>query len=509
MSPSGQMWAALHQSRLRRRLWLNTLGFLLGWLLIIGLLLSLGLRVHVHLPTFKIRGTSAPRQEAPAAGIATPPALVARLRALPSQPDDQPPLVLTYHGVEPDPRSPFAIAPRRLQQELALLRAAGYQTISAQRFLAWLAGHAALPRKAVLITFDDGLQATWRYADPILATLGQRATAFLITGHIGRGAFYLTSDEVRRMVSSGRWSFEAHTAHGHRYISTAPGRPAEPFLVGRRWLRQARPESDTEFARRVRADTAETLTWFAGHALPRPRLFAYPFSAAVSSDARASRISVAILSRAYTARFLDDSRGGMTTPQQRQQNLFRRLDVLGTYSPARFVDEIVAATPLQPAATRPLANGVWTRASGKGRVSVDRHGVALQPVDGAWVAAALAPSRTLAWHSYRISAHVWGLTDRVVAGVAAADSSSPVTVAVSRGWFEIRVGNQRKLVAQGRVVSRGDHWLRIDLRRRAATVAIDAMPVATVPVHSASGGPSLFVNAPPGSRVQFSEIRAR
>ncbi|HKI93451.1 MAG TPA: polysaccharide deacetylase family protein [Gaiellaceae bacterium] len=499
-------------SQLLRRIRRNGIGFFVGWLGIVVLLVGLGTQIHLDLRGLAV-GAAAPtarEQAPPAARVTVPPALVARLRALPAPGPDEPPLLLTYHGIAPTPRSPFAIAPRRLQAELTLLHDAGYHSIGAALFVAWLHGRATLPRKAVLLTFDDGLAATWRYADPILAALGFRAVNFLITGHIDRGSFYLTSEEIRRMAADGRWNFGAHTAHGHTHVSTGPGRPQEAFLVGRRWLpRRGRPETDAEFAHRIRADTRQSLRWFAVHKLPQPRLFAYPFSAATSADRRATRISVGILSRTYAARFLDDSRGGMTTAAQRHRGAFRRLDVLGTYSLGRFVSEVMAATPIPPSVTQPLAADLWTRDSGAGTIVVRRSGITLEPRDGRWLSAALAPTRTLAWSSYDISARA-SLAGTAAAGIAVpGDGGAPVSVAVSRGWFEVRTGAGRTVVAQGQLHARVEHWLRVSRSAGGVTIAVDAATVAVVPAGRALGGPSLFVDGTPGTRVQFTQIRVR
>ena len=498
---------------LLRRMRRNGLGFVAGWLGIVGLLVGLGTQVRLGLGglTTGAATQSVRAQVAAASRVDVPPALVARLRTLPDPGSAQPPLVLTFHGIEPSPQSPFAISPGRLQAELTLLRVAGYHSIGGARFLAWLRGRATLPPKAVLITFDDGLAATWRYADPILAALDFRAVGFLLTGHVDPGSFYLTSAELQRMAADGRWSFGAHTAHGHTHVSTGPGGAQEAFLVGRRWLPAlGRVETDAEFARRIRVDTRQSLRWFAAQGLPRPALFAYPFSASTSPDRRATRISVGILSRTFPARFLDDSVGGMTTPAQRRRGAFRRLDVLGTYSLGRFVAEVTSATPISPAATRPLVPGLWTRDSGTGSIVVRRSGITLAPRDGTWLAAALAPTRTLAWGRYELSLCASQLAGGGVAGVTVpGDGGAPVSVSVSRSWFEVRAGAGRAVVAQGQLHARDAHWLRISRGAGSVTIAVDASPVTRVPAGHSLGGPSLFVDGAPGTRVRFTQLRVR
>ena len=48
----------------------------------------------------------------------------------------------------------------------------------------------ALPRRAVVVTFDDGYDDNYRVAFPILRELGMPATFFVSTGHIDSGRAY-------------------------------------------------------------------------------------------------------------------------------------------------------------------------------------------------------------------------------------------------------------------------------------------------------------------------------
>jgi len=129
--------------------------------------------------------------------------------------------------------------------------------------------------------------------------------------------------------------------------------------------------------------------------------------------------------------------------------------------------------------------------------------VTLEPRRGSWLEAALAPTRTLDWSDYDVSVDASGLGGGAVAGV----SVPGISVSVGRAWYEVRAGS--RVVAQGPLPARDGHRLLVRRGGKAARVAIDATPVAGVPVGAGGGGPSLFVEAPSGSRVSFSRIRVR
>ncbi|WP_333903560.1 polysaccharide deacetylase family protein, partial [Achromobacter insolitus] len=93
--------------------------------------------------------------------------------------------VLMYHHVTPA-GGMIAATPDVFEAQISRLARAGYQSLSAGEFAAYLAG-GAVPERSVLITFDDGYLNNWVHAHPVLARHGMRAVLFTITGWIGDG----------------------------------------------------------------------------------------------------------------------------------------------------------------------------------------------------------------------------------------------------------------------------------------------------------------------------------
>jgi peptidoglycan/xylan/chitin deacetylase (PgdA/CDA1 family) len=91
--------------------------------------------------------------------------------------------VLLYHNVGPRPRAArqsLSIAPCRFERHLVWLARNGFTTVTAS---AWLAG--VRPRRAIMITFDDGYADLAHHALPVLARHGMTATVFVVTGMLG------------------------------------------------------------------------------------------------------------------------------------------------------------------------------------------------------------------------------------------------------------------------------------------------------------------------------------
>jgi peptidoglycan/xylan/chitin deacetylase (PgdA/CDA1 family) len=91
-----------------------------------------------------------------------------------------------YHHVTPAPGL-VTVSPETFAGQMQYLRAAGYSTLNAGQFLAFLQGRERLPRKSVLLTFDDGYLDNYVHAFPVLQQFGLRAVIFAVTGWLGDG----------------------------------------------------------------------------------------------------------------------------------------------------------------------------------------------------------------------------------------------------------------------------------------------------------------------------------
>ena len=99
--------------------------------------------------------------------------------------------VLCYHRVCPvgergvDSPS-LCVSPQQFYRQMRLLQGLGYRTITSQDLVAYSEARKNLPKKSVLLTFDDGYEDNYTYAFPILKRFSFKATIFLVTDHIGK-----------------------------------------------------------------------------------------------------------------------------------------------------------------------------------------------------------------------------------------------------------------------------------------------------------------------------------
>ncbi|HXN55105.1 MAG TPA: polysaccharide deacetylase family protein [Myxococcales bacterium] len=100
--------------------------------------------------------------------------------------------ILTWHAVAQGSGS-YDVAPPAFARQLDAIRAAGFHTVSLHEVLAHQDSGAPLPKKPVVLTFDDGTADGFTTVLPALRARGMKATFFLVPAWLG-------SDEAHRHV---------------------------------------------------------------------------------------------------------------------------------------------------------------------------------------------------------------------------------------------------------------------------------------------------------------------
>lgn len=161
--------------------------------------------------------------------------------------------VLVYHGIGEPGR--FAVTRDQFTRQLAMLDAAGVETITVDEYVAFLSGEPVeLPRRPLLLTFDDGKLSSFRGADAALERYGMNAVMYAIAGETEDGSeYYLSADELSEMSASGRWEVQPHAGDQHHEIAYDAAGHTGPAYAYRADAESGR-ESFAAYRERVLAD---------------------------------------------------------------------------------------------------------------------------------------------------------------------------------------------------------------------------------------------------------------
>lgn len=132
--------------------------------------------------------------------------------------------ILMYHyiRVNPNPKDKIgfslSVTPQDFAKQMDYLREHGFNTISLDELYFALHGQRDLPKRPIIITFDDGYADLYRNAYPVLKDRGFKATSFVITGLVA-APNYLTWEQIVQMSSQNIINFQSHTVTHSALIS--------------------------------------------------------------------------------------------------------------------------------------------------------------------------------------------------------------------------------------------------------------------------------------------------
>ncbi|PVV22824.1 MAG: hypothetical protein B6D74_09050 [gamma proteobacterium symbiont of Ctena orbiculata] len=149
------------------------------------------------------------------------------------------------------------VTPAMFRKQMEYLDKNNYRVIPLNDLVGFLKGEKQLPKRAVVLTIDDGHRSIYKEAFPILKEYGYPATVFVYSDYLNNGG--LKTRELEAMKKSGLISIQPHSKT-HSNLT----------------VRQA-GESLSQYQRRVRQEVSlpnEKLVKYLGE---RPRYYAYPF----------------------------------------------------------------------------------------------------------------------------------------------------------------------------------------------------------------------------------------
>lgn len=128
--------------------------------------------------------------------------------------------ILLYHNITPGSGGGDIanVSAKMFETHILALINAGYNIISLKDYISYVKGEGKLPKKPLVLTFDDGYSSNYEIAFPILKRYNIPATIFIVTGTVGERAedgkvnnSHFTWRQAALMQASGLVDIESHT----------------------------------------------------------------------------------------------------------------------------------------------------------------------------------------------------------------------------------------------------------------------------------------------------------
>jgi len=221
--------------------------------------------------------------------------------------------VLMYHQVissgQPDALS---VTTEQLTQHLQHISDKGYNTITVQQLTDHYYLKTPLPKRPLLLSFDDGYRNNFTALYPLLVAFNMKATIFVTPGHveqqtIGKDTFF-SVDEMRQM-DPRHVEFALHTFNHQSY-------------------------SDLSLAD-IGADIEKTIGWFNAKEIPFTRAHAYTYGAFPRKD-KQKRIAMTTLLQHNGVKMAFRIGNRLNFLPLKDPFFVQRIDIRGTDSFSKF-----------------------------------------------------------------------------------------------------------------------------------------------------------------------------
>ena len=121
--------------------------------------------------------------------------------------------ILCYHRFAPSCDSPLCMPADIFEQQLRYLKENGYRVIGPEALADFLDYRKPIPKKAVMISVDDGYRSVYDVAYPILKKYGFTATLFIYIDYVGVSSQAITWDQLRELKREGFYIGSHSVAH--------------------------------------------------------------------------------------------------------------------------------------------------------------------------------------------------------------------------------------------------------------------------------------------------------
>jgi len=132
--------------------------------------------------------------------------------------------VLMYHDILPKKEVFFDVTPEEFERHLQLIQEKGATPISFDRLMTHLRTGLPLPKKPVLLTFDDGYGGHYEYVYPLLKKYGYPAMFSIYTKGVGMnvGRSHVSWQQLKEMAADPLITIAAHSVTHPRDLRELP-----------------------------------------------------------------------------------------------------------------------------------------------------------------------------------------------------------------------------------------------------------------------------------------------
>jgi peptidoglycan/xylan/chitin deacetylase (PgdA/CDA1 family) len=137
--------------------------------------------------------------------------------------------ILLYHKISNEQIDGLTIPAENLKKQFDFIRWKGYQTLSFNELFEAVKIGKPLPKRPLILTFDDAYRNFREFAVPLLKAYGFKATVFIPVGYMGKKNSWdngsdpiLSAGEIGELTNAGFIEFGIHSFLHRNYAELDP-----------------------------------------------------------------------------------------------------------------------------------------------------------------------------------------------------------------------------------------------------------------------------------------------
>lgn len=188
------------------------------------------------------------------------------------------PVLMYHHFVTSGEASGVVMTAEKFKKDMEYLEENGYVPLLPNDLIKIKNNKMDMPRKPVMITFDDGYESNYKIAYPILKETNMKATIFVIVNHMNRYVSWqvpkLTWDQMKEMYQSGIVDIQSHTFNLHNGENDG-----KYFNLAANGIQRKLIESRAQYEYRFAADVDQSISTIEERVGNKVTCIAYPYGA--------------------------------------------------------------------------------------------------------------------------------------------------------------------------------------------------------------------------------------
>lgn len=184
--------------------------------------------------------------------------------------------VIMYHSILDSEKyaGKYVISSSELEEDLKYLKENGYVAVTVKDLYDYVYSGKALPKKPVMLTFDDGYYNNYVNALPLMKKYNMKMVMSVVGSYSDNAEAendenvyysYVTWDRIREMSASGLCEIQNHSYNFHSYDD------------GRMGSKKMKGESDSEYKKLFSEDTLKNSEKIQTVTGEKPLCYTYPF----------------------------------------------------------------------------------------------------------------------------------------------------------------------------------------------------------------------------------------